>query len=238
MSSRREQKDQLRREREAREAAQHEGQRRRQLIGYGVGGGIVVVAVIVAIALLAGGGGGGSSASADVLPDGGSVPAIDDQAELAAAAKAAGCELKSYKATGRKHTADLSEKIKYASNPPTSGNHYQEWAEDGAYEDPPDIKMLVHALEHGRIVIWVNKKLPSEQRANIKAYYDEDTYQMLITPDTSGMTYDVALSAWSREPEPNGTGRLLGCPKYDDAMFTAFEAFKDEHRSRGPEPVP
>jgi hypothetical protein len=237
MSSRREQKDQLRREREAREAAQKEGQHRRQLIGYGVGGGIVVVAVIVAIVLLSGGG-GGNSASADVLPDGGSVPAIDDDAELAAAAKAAGCELKSYKAKSRQHTADLAEKIKYASNPPTSGRHYQEWAEDGAYEDPPDIKMLVHALEHGRVIIWVNKKLPSEQRANIKAFYDDDTYQMLITPDMSKMTYDVALTAWSREPEPNGTGRLMGCPKYNDEMFTAFEAFKDEHRSRGPEPVP
>ncbi len=237
MSSRREQKDQLRREREARAAAQKEGQRRRQLIGYGVGGGIVLVAVIVAVVLLSGGG-GGNSASADVLPDGGNVPTIDENADLAPAAKAAGCELKSYEATSRKHTADLAEKIKYASNPPTSGRHYQEWAEDGAYEDPPDIKMLVHALEHGRVIIWVNKKLPSQQRANIKAFYDDDTYQMLITPDTSKMTYDVALTAWSREPEPNGTGRLLGCPKYDDEMFTAFEAFKDEHRSRGPEPVP
>ena len=49
---------------------------------------------------------------------------------------------------------------------------------------------------------------------------------------------EAASTAWNREPEPNGTGRLLGCPKYDDALFTAIEAFKDEHRSRGPEPVP
>jgi hypothetical protein len=134
--------------------------------------------------------------------------------------------------------ADLSLKIKYASKPPTSGNHYQEWAEDDAYEDAPDVKMLVHALEHGRIVIWLKKSLPSEQRAALKAFYDDDPYQMLITPDETGMTYQVAATAWNAEPEPNGTGRLLGCPKFGDEVFTAIEAFKDEHRSRGPEPVP
>ncbi len=239
MASRREQKEQLRKEREQREAAVKAEQRRKQLIGYGVGGGIAVVAVIIAIVLLAGGGGGSNSASGDVLPDGGSVPEVQDDVDVAAAAKAAGCELKSFKATGREHLADLNQTVKYASKPPTSGNHYQAPAEDGAYEDPPDVKELVHTLEHGRVIIWLNqKKLTADQRANLKAYYDEDTYQMVITPDTTGMTYAVAATAWNRDPEPNGTGQLLGCPKYDDAVYTALESFKDENRSRGPEPVP
>jgi hypothetical protein len=238
MASRREQKEKLRLEREQREAEAKSSQRRRQLIGYGAGGGIVVVAVVIAVAVLAGGG-GGSSASGDVFPDGGSYPEPKDDVPVAQAAKAAGCETKSYLAKSREHTADINETIKYASKPPTSGRHYQEWAEDGVYEDPPDIKLLVHALEHGRIILWLNeKKLTADQRANIKAFYDDDTYQMLITPDTTGMTYAVAATAWNRDPQPNGTGQLLGCPKYDDAIFTAFESFKDEHRSRGPEPVP
>ena len=238
MASRREQKEQLRKEREQREAAAKSEQRRKQLIGYGVGGGIVVVAVIAAIVLLAGGGGGSSSASGDVLPDGGSYPEPKDGAELAAAAKAAGCELKSYKANSREHTADLSEKIEYASKPPTSGRHYQEWAEDGAYADPPDVKELVHGLEHGRIIIWFKKGLPADQRAALKKFYDDDTYQMFLIPDMTGMTYQVAATAWNRDPQPNGTGRLMGCPKFNDQIFTAIESFKDENRSRGPEPVP
>ncbi|HYI81147.1 MAG TPA: DUF3105 domain-containing protein [Thermoleophilaceae bacterium] len=239
MASRREQKEQLRKEREQREAAAKAGQRRKQLIGYGVGGAIVLVAVIVAVALLAGGGSGGSSsASSDVLPDGGSVPEVKDDVDVAAAAKAAGCELKSFPAKSREHLADLAQTVKYGSKPPTSGEHYQVPAEDGAYEDPPDIKELVHTLEHGRIIVWFKKGLPADQRAALKAFYDEDTYQMVLVPDTSGMTYAVAATAWNRDPQPNGTGQLLGCAKFNDDVFTAIESFKDENRSRGPEPVP
>lgn len=239
MASRREQKEQLRKEREQREAAEQAGQRRRQLIGYGVGGGIVLVAVIAAIALLAGGGSdSGSAASGDVLPDGGSYPEPKDDVAPAAAAKAAGCELKSYKAKSREHVADLAQKIKYASKPPTSGDHYQSPAEDGAYSTSPDVKEIVHGLEHGRIVVWFKKGLPADQRAALKKFYDDDPYQMFLVPDTTGMTYQVAATAWNRDPTPNGTGQLLGCPKFNDEVFTAIESFKDENRSRGPEPVP
>lgn len=238
MASRREQKEQLRKEREEREAAAKAGQRRKQLIGYGVGGAIVLVAVIVAVALLAGGGSGGNSASGDVLPDGGSLPEINDDVDVADAAKAAGCELKSFPAKSREHVADLAQTIKYASKPPTSGSHYQAPAEDGAYDDPPDVKELVHTLEHGRVIVWFKKGLPADQRAALKAFYDEDTYQMVLVPDTSGMTYAVAATAWNRDPQPNGTGQLLGCAKFNDDVFTALESFKDENRSRGPEPVP
>jgi Protein of unknown function (DUF3105) len=236
MASRREQKERLRREREQREAAAA-SQGRQRLLGYAVGGGVALIAILVAVVLLSGGGGGGD-ASADVLPDDGSVPEIREVDTVKAGADAAGCELKSYLAKSRQHVADLSQKIKYASKPPTSGNHYQVPAEDGAYEDPPDVKELVHALEHGRVVIWFKKSLPADQRAALKAYYDEDQYQMILVPDETGMKYQVAATAWNRDPAPNGTGRLLGCPKYDDEVFTALEAFKDEHRSRGPEPVP
>lgn len=238
MASRREQKEQLRKEREQRESAAKAEQRRKQLIGYGVGGGIVVVAIIAAVVLLAGGGGGSSSASGDLLPDGGSYTAPKDDVPVAAAAKAAGCELQSFKATSREHVADLAQKIEYDSKPPTSGSHYQQWAEDGAYEDPPDVKELVHSLEHGRIIIWFKKGLPADQRAALKKFYDDDTYQMFLVPDMTGMKYAVAATAWNRDPQPNGTGRLMGCPKFNDEIFTAIESFKDEHRSRGPEPVP
>ncbi|HEX2071042.1 MAG TPA: DUF3105 domain-containing protein [Thermoleophilaceae bacterium] len=237
MASRREQKEQLRKEREQREAAAKAEQRRKQLIGYGVGGAIVLVAVIVAVALL-GGGGDSSSASGDVLPDGGSYPEPRDDVAVPAAAKAADCELKSYPADSREHLADLSQSVKYASKPPTSGRHYQVAAEDGAYEDPPDVKELVHTLEHGRVLIWFKRSLPADQRAALKKYYDDDSYQMVLVPDTTGMKYAVAATAWNRDPEPNGTGQLLGCMKYGDDIFTALESFKDENRSRGPEPVP
>ena len=239
MASRKEQKEQLRREREARETAAKAAQRRKRLVGYGAGGAFALVAVIALVLVLAGGGGGdgGSDPDAGVLPDGGSVP-DQEVSDLPDAAKAAGCELKSFRANSREHTEDLAEQIGYSSSPPTSGKHFVEPAEDGAYDEAPDAKQLVHTMEHGRVIIWFKRNLPEEQRANLKALFDEDTYQMVITPDPTRMRYQVAATAWNAEPSPNGTGRLLGCPRMNDKAFDALRAFKDEHRSNGPEPVP
>jgi hypothetical protein len=239
MASRKEQKEQLRKEREAREAAAKAAQRRKRLVGYGAGGAFGLIAVIVLVLVLSGGGGGdgASDPSAGVLPDGGSVP---DQkvSDVADAAKAAGCELKSFRANSREHTDDIAEQLSYSSSPPTSGKHFAEPAEDGAYDEAPDVKQLVHTMEHGRVIIWFKRNLPEEQRANLKALFDEDTYQMVITPDPTEMTYQVAATAWNADPQPNGTGRLLGCPRMNDQVFDAIRAFKDEHRANGPEPIP
>ena len=132
--------------------------------------------------------GGKSGGDSAVLPEGGEVPErkIED---LTPAAKAAGCTLTSYKGKSREHTDDLAEKIKYDSNPPTEGRHFAIPAEDGAYDTPPDIKELVHSMEHGRVIIWFKKSLPEDQRADLKALFDDDSYQMLLTPDPTGMKY-------------------------------------------------
>lgn len=241
MASRKEQKERLRKEREAREAATAEARRRKRLVAYGAGGAFAVAIVAVLVVLLTGGGsggggGGGKDGSSGVLPSGGKVPA-PKITNLAAAAKAAGCELKSYPGKSRDHTGDLSAKIKYDSNPPTEGRHYAVPADDGAYESSPDVKKLVHALEHGRIIIWFKKSLRAQDRADLKALFDEDTYQMILTPNTTNMPYQVAASAWNGDPQPLGTGRLLGCPKFTPGVFDAIRAFKDEHRGNGPEAV-
>lgn len=237
MASRKEQKEQLRREREEREAAAQGARRRKRLIGYGVGAAAVLVVVVVAVVVLAGGGSDGGKSSGKVLPGGGSVPKRKTK-DLQAAVSAAGCKLTDYKGKSREHVADLAKKIKYDSSPPTEGSHYQEAAQDGAYDQAPDAKQLVHALEHGRIVIWVKKGLPKDDRAGLKALFDEDSYQTILTPDPTGMKPQVAASAWTRDPVPNGTGRLLACPKFGDGVYDALRAFKDEYRANGPEAVP
>lgn len=238
MSSRKEQKEKLRREREEREAAAKAAARKRQLIGYGAGAALVLAVVVVLVVLLAGGGSDGDKAdsASNVLPSGGTVP-DPNITDLNEAAKAAGCQLTSKRATSREHTQDLAEQIRYSTNPPTSGKHYVVPAEDGAYETAPDVKEVVHSQEHGRVVIWFKKSLPRAERANLKALYDEDTFQMLLVPNETNMPYAVAASAWNADPTPLGTGRLLGCPRYNDKIFDAIRAFKDEHRGNGPEAV-
>jgi Protein of unknown function (DUF3105) len=238
VSHRREQKEALRREREERERQKKAAEQRKKLVGYGAGALLALAAVVVLVVLATGGGGGGGSdaQAAEVFPDGGSFP---DQKifEVAPAAKAAGCTLKSVKATSREHTTSLSERVKYSTNPPTSGRHYQIPAQDGIYGDPPQDEELVHGMEHGRVIFWVKPSLPEDQRANIRALVDDDPYQMFLVP-RSKMPYAVAATAWNADPPPNGTGRLLLCDEVNDKTYDALAAFRDEHRSQGPEPIP
>ena len=110
-------------------------------------------------------------------------------------------------------------------------------ADDGAYSEAPTDEQLVHNLEHGRVIIWFKPSLPKSERADLKALFDEDTYQMLLVP-RANMPYQVAASAWNGEPAPSGVGRLLTCDRTSDGMWDALRTFRDEHRSNGPEPIP
>ncbi len=236
MSHRREQKERLRREREERERQVRAAQQRKKRVGDGVAGALVVAVTIAAGVLLAGGGGGGDAQAAEVWPDGGSVPE-QKVFDVAPAAQAAGCALKDVKATSREHTTSLSTRVKYTTNPPTSGKHYEIPAQDGIYGQAPQDEQLVHAQEHGRVIIWAKPSLPEDQRAALRALVDEDSYQMFLVP-RANMPYPLAVTAWDADPAPNGTGKMMTCTKIDDQTYDAIRAFRDEHRSQGPEPVP
>lgn len=43
--------------------------------------------------------------------------------------------------------------VKYATNPPSGGNHWPQWAAFKKYSDPVPREMYVHDLEHGAIVL-------------------------------------------------------------------------------------
>jgi hypothetical protein len=239
VSHRRDQKEALRREREERERQARAAQQRKKLVGYGAGG-LLALAVVIALVLLATGGdsgGGGDAQASQVFPDGGSFPE-QKLFDVAPAAKAAACTLKSVKGSGvATHTTSLDDRVKYKTNPPTTGRHYQIPADDGIYGDAPQDEELVHGMEHGRVILWVKPSLPEEQRANIRALVDDDPYQMFLVP-RSKMPYAVAATAWNADPQPGGTGRMLLCDEVNDKTYDALAAFRDEHRSQGPEPIP
>src|SRR5215211_3388309 len=237
MSHRREQKEALRRERELREQQARAAEQRKKMIGYG-GAAVLAIAVLaVAIVLLTGGdeAGSGPGNAGNVFPDGGSFPE-QKVFEVGPAAKAAGCELRTAKGSAG-HTTDLSTKVKYNTNPPSSGRHYEIPADDGIYGQAPQDEQLVHNLEHGRVIIWVKPSLPAKQRADIRALVEDDSYQMLLVPRRN-MPYAVAATAWDADPQPGGTGRLMLCNEMNGKTYDALQAFRDEHRSQGPEPVP
>jgi hypothetical protein len=241
MASRKEEKERLRREREEREQAARAAARRKRLIGVGAGAGLALAAAVVLVVLLVSGGdGGGAEAEgggAELLPAGGRAPE-PRETDLARAARAAGCELKSERAKSRDHTGNPNEAVRYSTNPPMSGRHYEIAAEDQAYTQAPPDGSAVHSLEHGRINIWFKPDAPQQVRADLKALYDRDQgFQMLLIPRAE-MPYQVAATAWSRDPDPLGTGRLLGCRTASPAAFDALMAFIEEYRGNGPEPVP
>ena len=238
MSHRRDQKEALRREREAREQQARAAEQRKKTVGYGAAAAIAIIAVAVGILLLTGGNdaGSGPGNAGNVFPDGGSFPE-QTVFEVGPAAKAAGCQLQTKKGTAREHTTSLSDRVKYNTNPPTTGRHYEIPAQDGIYGQAPQDEQLVHNMEHGRVIIWVKPSLPAKQRADIRALVEDDSYQMVLVPRRN-MPYAVAATAWDADPAPNGTGELLLCNDVNDKTFDALQAFRDEHRSQGPEPIP
>ena len=238
MSHRREQKETLRRERELREQQARAAQQRKKMVGYGAASLLAIVAIAVVILLATGGddAGGGPGDAGNVFPGGGSFPQ-QTIFDVGPAARAAGCELLTKRATSREHTTSLDDTVKYNTNPPATGKHYEIPAEDGIYGQAPPDSALVHTMEHGRVIIWVKPSIPEEQRADIRALVEDDPYQMVLVPRRN-MPYAVAATAWNAEPAPNGTGRLMGCDEVNDKTFDALAAFRDENRSQGPEPIP
>jgi len=248
---REEERERLREARQERESSQAKSEKRRLLFVYGGTGlvGLLVIGGIVAAIASSGGGGGGeahinqeSGSTNGVQPDerSGSAPAKVKVANLQQAARQAGCDLRlKLKDEGHNHISRTAPPPNYKTNPPTSGNHveapYQQ--ADGAYSEMPGEIFMVHSLEHGRIIVWAKPSLPVEAREQLRALYEQDKYQLIFVR-RANMPYAVAATAWSHDPTPDGTGRLMGCPKWDDGVIDALRAFRDEHRSNGPEDIP
>jgi hypothetical protein len=157
--------------------------------------------------------------------------------ELEPAAKQAGCELmldlpdeiKPYvREHGTGHLEQGDPEPKYETTPPTSGPHDDIATLDGAYDKPQPPTEVVHALEHGRIVIQYQPDLPEEAKQALLEFYDADPTGLILFPNPD-MPYDVAATAWTH---------LIGCEGYAEETVAAIAAFRDEFVGQGPEAVP
>src|ERR687894_3117710 len=117
MARRKGEKEALRRERERREAEAREAERRKKLVGYG-GGGLLAIAAVAAIVFLAAGGNGAEGqGGGDIFPEGGDVTE-QSQFQPEPAAEAAGCELRSERASGvADHTKAPRENVDKGQKP-------------------------------------------------------------------------------------------------------------------------
>jgi hypothetical protein len=236
MSSRKEQKEALRAEREQREAEAKAAEKRRKMVGIGAAAALVlvaVVAVVLVIALSGGDDGGGDDGQRAADPANGEaefatapIPPKSDVSTLEDAAKAANCTVKQWPNEGANHTDGPYE---YKTNPPTSGDHFIQPAADGAYTEAPDIGQLVHELEHGRIIYWFPPDAPAQLKGQLKSLFDEDPFHMVLVPNETDMPYEVAASAWTRS---------ITCETVTDKTWDALRLFRDRYRDQGPEKVP
>jgi uncharacterized protein DUF3105 len=230
----RNERDKRRQERIGAESGDATSKRNRLILGYGVAAALVL-AVAVVVFVLASGGGGDSAPEGDahinlnasigstngVEPDSraGTAPPPVKVANLAAAAKQAGCVLHLHlKDEGHEHIPVGSPPPDYKTNPPTSGAHveppYQQ--ADGAYTETPEEIDYVHSLEHGRMEIQYSPDLPEKDQLALVGLYDTMYGATLLFPNDK-MPYDVAATTWTN---------LLGCPTYRGAAtLDAIRAF-------------
>src|SRR5215218_2446543 len=121
MASRKEEKERLRQEREARERTAAAKAKRARLLQL-IGGVVVACAIIAGVAYAVSSGGGGADDGPDV-----------DDGKLRAAAQRSGCVYRSFPDEGRDHVTKPLTEADFKTNPPTSGAHDPEPAPDGVY---------------------------------------------------------------------------------------------------------
>ncbi|MBW3607245.1 MAG: DUF3105 domain-containing protein, partial [Actinobacteria bacterium] len=207
MSSRQEEKEQRKQERLAREAAAAKAVKRKRLLQ--LIGGVVVACAIIAGVVFAVGGGGGDGGGGD-----------GDGADLAEAARAAGCVYRSFPDEGREHTAEKLTADDFDTNPPTSGPHNPTPAPDGIYApgNEPAIENWVHTLEHGSVGLLYQPDLELEQIRDLEAIVGEYDGQVFSMPYTGGMQSPITIAAWGHTME------------LDEVEEDSIEQFIEENR--------
>jgi hypothetical protein len=190
--------------------------------------GLVALAIVVAfIAFGTGGDGAGSSTS------------------FAQQMRDAGYTYKSYPGmkNNSSHTdvKSIDQKVKWNSDPPTSGPHYGQWALWGAYDRPVPLTMSTHNLEHGGIVLHYGPNVPPAEVEKLRDFYRDDPNAMLLAPLPSAGDKVIA-SAWyydlakgENNEEYLGEGKQI---KGTEVDADALEAFRDEFRYKGRERIP
>lgn len=189
------------------------------------------LAWILAGSLLLGSCGGEDSGVKQPAESGVTLP-LQQTADLREAAGAAGCELTNPPIAGSQHADRAFTAADYKTNPPTSGTHHPTWAQDGIYDADatPNLGMLVHTLEHGRVNYQYRPDVPEKTVAQLEAIVAENEgYHTLLYENTTDMPFAVAATAW---------GRSLGCRELSDEAIDALRVFRTRFIDKGPEAVP
>jgi hypothetical protein len=117
------------------------------------------------------------------------------------------CTVTTYRepAPSRSHVEPCSD-LRFASHPPTGGDHFGVWASFGSYDAPVPWGFLVHSMEHGAVVLAYRCEGPCDDvRAELEAIAgsvddpvcrDEDTLARVIVVPDPDLEQPIAAVAW------------------------------------------
>lgn len=147
-------------------------------------------------------------------------PRVQGPPALVAAATEAGCSARDLEPEGDRIVAG---EVRYRSDPPHSGDHWEKPASDGVWETAPPLPKIVRSLHMGRIVMWHR---PGDAKAYrlLRGVGDASAKHMLLVPNKT-MPHRVAVTAW---------GHLLACGSINGSTAGAVKAFRDAYRDKGP----
>lgn len=114
----------------------------------------------------------------------------------------------------------------YEVDPPAGGPHFPSPANPGFYEGSrvPTDGQLVHAMEHGFVVLWFRPDLPDETRTKIEDLSDQFGRELIVA-ERDGLDGEVAVTAWHR--------RLLCDQLVPDKVVLFTRSFKDQGTEKG-----
>lgn len=164
---------------------------------------------------------------------------------------------------GRNHIP-VGQKVKYNSNPPTSGDHFEDWIRSGVYDEVKEDGLLIHSLEHGYVIISYNcdhKEVSSSWTRAVFAH--EEDFEASISAQTSSPSAQLSENFSSQScqglvkqltevfnkkgakklivlPRPNLDTRIAltawnYIDKFDALDKARIEKFIDAHLNNGPE---
>ena len=112
----------------------------------------------------------------------------------------------------------------YGTPFPTSGPHSPRWVAAGIYTEAQPPTELVHALEHGNIVIYYDQPADAVVQ-RLRELTGEHTGQWdgIVAVPSPGLGEGIVFTAWQKR---------LTLPRYDEEKAAAFI---DAFRGRGPE---
>ena len=118
------------------------------------------------------------------------------------------------KSMGRAHTTDPKTKIVYTqSDPPTSGKHYKTPPPLMIYDEPVPQWILLHALEHGNVLVQYGNRVSAADRAALRAAVLQHRSRTLMAPYPR-LGKRVVYTAWQR---------MLSCQGFQKDALTGVQ---------------